>query len=265
MTKYLTVFKTSFKQESKTLTNTLVSVVSFFVIIFIFNELWGYIYGGSGIASAINGYSLKMMIWYMIAAEILMYAFNARTVTKSFSNDIKSGKIAYGLNKPYNYFGYQLANNTGAFCWKLLFLIPAAVLIGTILLGPIQSFNVAYIIPIIFSLFAATFLSSLMYGIIGLFAFWIEEATPFAWILQKFNMLFGLFFPPEFFPSWIQPIITYSPIYATVAGPSKLLANFSWELFARVTLTQGAYLVLFMAIGLIIFKFGTRKVSNNGG
>ncbi len=265
MNKYLTVFKTSFKQESKTLANTLVSVFSFFVIIFIFNELWGYIYGGSGVSTAINGYSLKMMIWYMIAAEILMYAFNARAVTKSFSNDIKSGKIAYGLNKPYNYFGYQVANNTGAFCWKLLFLIPSAFAIGLILLGPIPNFSVLYLIPILFSLFMATFLSSLLYGIIGLLAFWIEESTPFTWILQKFSMLFGLFFPPEFFPVWLQPIIIYSPVYATVAGPSKLLANFSWELFAQVSITQAVYLVVFALIGLIIFKSGTRKVSNNGG
>ena len=265
MNKYLTVFKTSFKQESKTLANTLVSVVSFFVIIFIFNELWGYIYGGSGLGNTINGYSLKMMIWYMIAAEILMYSFNARAVTRSFSNDIKSGKIAYGLNKPYNYFGYQVANNTGAFCWKLLFLLPAAFIIGTILLGKIENFSIAYILPIILSLFLATFLSSIMYGIMGLLAFWVEEATPFAWILQKFNMLFGLFFPPEFFPTWLQPIITYSPVYATMSGPSKLLANFSWELFARVSITQVAYLILFTCIGLLIFKSGTRKVSNNGG
>lgn len=264
MTKYTAVLKTSFKQESKTITNTIVSVVSFFVIIFIFNELWGFIYG-SGVGSTINGYSLKMMIWYMVAAEILMYAFNARTVTRSFSDDIKSGKIAYGLNKPYNYFLYQIANNTGAFCWKLLFLLPAGVIIGSLLLGTIENFSIAYVLPIIFSLFFATFLSALMYGLIGLLAFWVEEATPFAWILQKFNMLFGLFFPPEFFPAWLQPIITYSPVYACVSGPSKLLANFSWELFARVSITQMSYTVLFIALGLIIFKFGTRKVSNNGG
>lgn len=265
MSKYAAVFKTSFKQESKTLANTLVSVVSFFVIIFIFNELWGFIYGGSGIGETINGYSLKMMIWYMIAAEILMYSFNIRAVTKSFSNDIKSGKIAYNLNKPYNYFFYQVASNTGSFCWKMLFLVPAGVIIGTTLLGSIENFSIAYILPIILSLFSATLLSSLMYGLIGLLAFWMEESTPFAWILQKFNMLFGLFFPPEFFPTWLQSIITYSPIYATMSGPSKLLANFSWELFAQVAVTQIIYIVLFFVLGLITFKSGTRKVSNNGG
>ena len=104
MSKYLSIFKTSFKQESKTLGNTITSVVSFVVIIYIFKALWDFIYGGGGGGSLLHGYTLSMMIWYMIMAEILMYALNGRTTTKAFSSDIKSGKIAYQLNKPYNYY-----------------------------------------------------------------------------------------------------------------------------------------------------------------
>ncbi len=264
MGKYTAVFKTSLKQESKTLSNTIVSMFSFMVIIYIFYELWGYIYS-SGTSKLINGYTIEMMIWYMISAEVLMYGFNARTVTKNFSNDIKSGKIAYGLNKPYNYFLYQISNTAGAFCWKLIFIIPTAFVLGTLLLGPIKNVSIISILMITFSLVFSTFLGALMYGIIGLLAFWVEEASPFTWILQKFNMLLGLFFPPEFFPTWVQPIINYSPIYASVSGPSKLMADFSWELFARVTVSQTFYTIIFVVIGLLVFKSGTKKVSNNGG
>ena len=71
MNKYLSIFKTSFRQESKTLGNSITSVVSFAVIIYIFKELWYFIYGGGG-GTLINGYTLDMMIWYMIMAEILI-------------------------------------------------------------------------------------------------------------------------------------------------------------------------------------------------
>ena len=135
MGKYFTVFKTSFKQETKTIVNSLIAVASFAVIIFIFFELWSYIYGGEGGGSLINGYDLNMMIWYMIMAEILMYAQNSVTITRTFGNDIKSGKVAYGLNKPYNYFTYQVSNQTGVFVYKLLFLIPTGIILGLILLG----------------------------------------------------------------------------------------------------------------------------------
>ena len=72
MNKYLSIYRTSFRQESKTIVNSLTSVVSFVIIIYIFHELWQFIYGGSGGGSLINGYTLQMMIWYMIMAEVLM-------------------------------------------------------------------------------------------------------------------------------------------------------------------------------------------------
>ena len=265
MNKYFSIFKTSFKQESKTITNSLTSVVSFVVIIYIFMQLWQFIYGGSGAGTVLNGYSLQNMMWYMIMAEVLAYGVNARGVTRAFGKDIKSGKIAYQLNKPYNYYFYQVSTQTGSFCWKLLFLIPAAIFMGLLLLGPIQNFSIAYILPIFVSLFLALLLSSLIYGAVGILSFWIEESSPFTWIIQKFQYLFGLFFPPEFFPVWLQPFINYSPVYAMMSGPCKLMANFSWELFANVLMIQIIYAALFLILGLILFKFGTKKVNVNGG
>lgn len=265
MNKYLMVLKTSFKQESKTFTNSIVAVVSFFVIIYIFSELWGYIYGGSGVGSLINGYTLEMMIWYMIAAEILMYALNCRAVTRAFGNDIKTGRIAYQLNKPYNYYGYQIANQCGAFIWKLCFLVPAGLGIGFLLLGPITDFSAVFIAPVLLVLLLAALLTCVVYGAVGLLSFWIEEATPFTWIIQKFVMLFGLFFPPEFFPGWLQPVITYSPVFALISGPGKLLASFSWELFLQTVTIQAVYLTVFFFAGYLLFTYGTRKVNIHGG
>ncbi len=265
MNKYLNIYSTSFKQESKTFANSLTSVVSFVVIIYIFQQLWQFVYGGSGTGTLINGYTINMMIWYMIMAEVLMYSVNARGVTRAFGNDIKSGKIAYQLNKPYNYYMYQVFSQLGEIMWKLVFLVPTGIIMGLILLGPIQNFSFLYVIPLIVSLLLAVILTAIIYGTIGLLTFWIEEATPFTWIVQKFQMLFGLFFPPEFFPTWLQPFINFSPVYAMMSGPCKLLANFSWELFANVSVFQIFYIILFISLGLAIFKLGTKKVNMNGG
>ena len=78
-------------------------------------------------------------------------------------------------------------------------------------------------------------------------------------------MLFGLFFPPEFFPVWIQPVINYSPIYAMMSGPCKLLAGFSWDLFCKVIISQLFWIVVFVGIGLVLYKRGSRKVNVHGG
>ena len=265
MSKYLSICRTSFRQESKTIANSMTSVVSFIVIIYIFKQLWQFIYGGSGGGNLIHGYSVEMMIWYMIMAEVLMYAVNARGVTRAFSNDIKSGKIAYQLNKPYNYFSYQVCSQAGVFLWKLVFLVPTGIIMGLILLGPIQNFSILYVMPLLASMLLAVLLTCIIYGVVGLLSFWIEEATPFAWIVQKFQMLFGLFFPPEFFPSWIQPFIEYSPVYAMMSGPCKLMSSFSWDLFLKVSISQIGYISLFVGLGILLYKLGTKKVNVNGG
>ena len=264
MNKYLSIYRTSFKQESKTLANSISSVVSFVIMIYIFCQLWGYIYTSGG-GTVIKGYTLNMMIWYLIAAEVLMYAVRARAVTRAFSNDIKSGRIAYQLNKPYNYYFYQVFSEMGKIMWKLVFLLPTAIIIGIVLLGPMEGFSFLYVIPIVVSLLLAALLTSIIYGAIGLLCFWIEDATPFTWIFQKFQMILGLFFPPEFFPNWVQPIITYGPIYAIMSGPCKLLSNFSWELFLNVSISQAIWIAVFIGLGLIMFKSGTKKVNVHGG
>lgn len=265
MRKYLNIFGTSLRQESKTFANALTSSVSFVVIIYIFKQLWQFIYGGQGGGTLIKGYSLDMMIWYMVMAEIFMYSVNARGVTKAFGNDIKSGKIAYQLNKPYNYYFYQVMSSLGGCFWKLIFLLPTGIIIGLLLLGPIQNFRIVYIFPIAIAMLLAILLTCLIYGAVGLLTFWIEEATPFTWIIQKFQMLFGLFFPPEFFPAWIQPAINYSPIYAMMSGPCKLLANFSWDTFLEVLISQGVWIAVFVLLGLFLYKTGSRKVNVYGG
>ncbi|MBQ3494623.1 MAG: hypothetical protein IJA69_04335 [Clostridia bacterium] len=265
MNKYFSIFKTSLKQESKTYINTINSVISLYVMIYIFYELWKFIYGGGGGGTLINGYSIENMIWYLIVAELLLYCINTKGVTADFGDDIKSGRIAYKLNKPYNYFLYQIFFQAGKFIYNLAIMFPAGLVLGIILVGIPANFSILYGLPIIFSLIMAIFLSCLMYGIIGLLCFWLEETEPFSWIIQKFQMLLGLFFPPEFFPNWLQPIINYSPIYATMSGPAKLIANFSWQEFLNVSISQIAYSILFFIVGYAIYKIGTKKVNLYGG
>ena len=160
------------------------------VIIYIFQQLWLFIYGKNGGGQLINGYTLEMMIWYMIMAEVLLYAVNSRATTRAFGDDIKSGKIAYQLNKPYNYYLYQVATSMGGNMWRLLFLVPTAIIMGVILLGPVANFSFVYVLPLIVTLFLSVFLTCIIYGSVGLLTFWIEEATPFTWIIQKFQMSF---------------------------------------------------------------------------
>ena len=265
MLKYLRIYKTSIKQERDTIIDTLLRAVSFFIIIYIFVQLWSFIYGKSGTSSVINGYSLEQMIWYLIITELIVTCARNRLIITSIGNEIKSGGIAYKLNRPYNFYLYNITTFMGKSTWMLMFMFPIGLVMGLCFVGIVPTFTWYQILPNILSLILSFLLVWAMFAIVGLLSFWIEDASPFSWILQKFLMLFGLFFPVEFFPAWLQPVIEYSPIYSVFSGPAKLVANFSWDLFLKVFISQSVWCVILILIGIGVYNLGKRRVNVNGG
>ncbi len=265
MLKYLRIYKTSIKQERDTIIDTLLRAVSFFIIIYIFVQLWSFIYGESGTSSVINGYSLEQMIWYLIITELIVTCARNRLIITSIGNEIKSGGIAYKLNRPYSFYLYNITTFMGKSTWMLMFMFPIGLVMGLCFVGIVPTFTWYQILPNILSLILSFLLVWAMFAIVGLLSFWIEDASPFSWILQKFLMLFGLFFPVEFFPAWLQPVIEYSPIYSVFSGPAKLVANFSWDLFLKVFISQSVWCVILILIGIGVYNLGKRRVNVNGG
>ncbi|MFA5757934.1 MAG: hypothetical protein WC942_00955 [Clostridia bacterium] len=262
MNKYWQIFKINFKENLQSYVNTILSIVSFCIIIYIFVNLWGYIYTNG--TPVINGYTYANMLWYLISAEIICYCSSGRYVVRGINNDVKTGKVAYTLNKPYNYYIYAVVSDMGEIIFKYIFIILAGLLMGLVFVG-LPTFSLVMVLPIIFAFFLSSLMSSLLFAIVGLLAFWIEDATPFYWLVSKFFLILGIIFLPAFFPSWVQPIIIYSPVYSIYSGTSKLVANFSWELYANVTISQIVYIIIFALLGLWVLSKAVKKVNINGG
>lgn len=265
MNKYISVFKTGFKQEKDAIFDMFMRCVIYFMITYVLIQLWNYIYGEGGTSNVINGYSLNQMLWYLIMGECLVNSARCNQITRTISNEIKTGSIAYKLNKPYNYYLYSISTFMSKSCFMVLFTLPTALIMGGIFVGIPQSFTITQILPCLLIFMLAILLSWCIYGVVGLIAFWVQDSTPFYWIVSKTFMLLGMFFPVEFFPGWLQPFIRYSPIYSIMSGPSSLVANFSWEMFAKILISQGVWIAIIISIGLLIFKLGKRKVTSNGG
>lgn len=264
MSKYWTVFKMSFKQEKDTIFDTFTRCIMYFLLCYILIQLWGYIYGG-GKQAIINSYTLEQMLWYLIVGECIVNSAKCNQITRSISNEIKSGSIAYKLNKPYNYYVYSVVSFMAKTCFITLFTLPTAIIIGAIFIGLPPNFTLVQIVPCLFTFFLSIFISWCIYGVVGLIAFWVQDSTPFYWIVSKAFLLLGMFFPLEFFPLWLQPLIRYSPIYSVMTGPSSLVASFSWEAFKDNIISQSIWCTLIILLGICIFNFGRKKVTSNGG
>ena len=136
---------------------------------------------------------------------------------------------------------------------------------GYIFLRDFPNLNILSILAVFLTALLATIVSSLFSIFIGLFSFIIEDSGPFYWVYAKFILIIGTIFPIELFPTNIQPIIKYSPIYAISYGPAKLFVNFNFNLFISVIFSQIIYILIGYLLCSLIYKKGVKNLNVNGG
>jgi ABC-2 type transport system permease protein len=263
MKKYLYIYKTKLMTDLQYTFDLLLGFVGYIIHIFIFLNLWQYIY--SNPKELINGYSMSQMIWYVIITEILWSALGGRNLSKKISNDVKSGNITYNINKPYNYIEYSLFNHLGLATLKLFLLTVIGMILGFIFLGGFPSLSTVQIAAIILTGVLATIISTLLIIFLGLISFFIEDASPFYWIYSKVILVLGTVFPIEYFPKVMQPFLKLSPIYVVSYGPAKLFVDFNNQEFIKIIIAQVIYLIFGFIICHLIYKKGVKKLNVNGG
>ncbi len=263
MKKYLYIYKTTFLDSIQYISSILFKFIGYLISIFVMFSLWSYIYSDS--ANVINGYSLTQMMWYILMAEVITYGGNSKVVIEEISKDIKGGNIAYHINKPYHYLGYIFMKYLGDCTIRLILYTIVSISLAFLFVGFIPGFSFANIIFILISFFLAFLINGIIKIIISLIAFWVEDSEPFHWIYSKFMLILGVFFPVEMFPVVLRPIIKYTPVYAVIYGPAKLVVDFSQGLFKSVLIGQLIYLIISGLIMILVFRKGVKRVNVNGG
>lgn len=243
--------------------NLLFGILAYFLIIFVFINLWKYIYSDTN--QLIQGYSMVQMVWYVILTEIMWFGNSNRTLKRQISVDIKSGGIAYGLNKPYNYLYFMISKHFGEMTIRLGIYLGVGIFMGCLFVGPLPNFKFIHLPYIAFVFFFGMLINSIIRMIISIFSFWIEDASPFHWLYDKLILVIGTIFPIEMFPTFLQPFIKCSPIYVINYGPAKLIIDFSIEKFLNVVLAQGIYIGGTILLLTAFFQKGVRKLNVNGG
>lgn len=263
MRKYLYIYKSEVMTNLQYAFDIIIGFISYCIMIFIFLNLWQYIYSDPN--ELINGYNMNQMIWYVIITEILWMSLGGRKLCAKISEDVKSGNIAYNINKPYNYVEYNLFHHLGAVTVKFIFVTIIGMILGLLFLNSFPSLNLLQILGILLSCTLATVISIMLITSLAFISFFIEDSSPFYWIYSKFILVLGTIFPIEFFPQAIQSIIKFSPIYVVSYGPAKLFVDFSNSEFIKIIIAQIIYLIISFTICHLIYKKGVRKLNVNGG
>ena len=78
MRKYAVIYKSVLQENLQYAANVAMGFFTYFVFIFIFIKLWGYMYRTP--EELIAGYTREQMIWYVMMTEMLYFGSNANTV-----------------------------------------------------------------------------------------------------------------------------------------------------------------------------------------
>lgn len=263
MRKYLFIIKTQIMSNLQYIANILLGFIGYFIMLFILFNLWDYLYSSPD--ELINGYNMNQMTWYVIVTEVLWMTLGGRKLCRKISNDVKSGNITYNINKPYNYVLYCLSTHLGDVVIKGIVYTFLGMLTGFIFLGSFPKLNIISIIILLITAILATTISILLITCIGLVSFFIEDSGPLYWVYSKVILVLGTIFPIEYFPSILQKILQYSPVYVVSYGPAKLFVDFSMDNAIKVIVAQLVYIIISYSLCNLIYRKGVKRINVNGG
>lgn len=263
MRKYAVIYRSVLLENLQYAANVAMGFFSYFVFIYIFIKLWGYIYRTP--EELIAGYTKEQMIWYVMMTEMIWFGSNVGAVAGEVAGNIRSGNIAYLMNKPYHYTLYILTKYTGEWSIRLPVYAMFAVVIGAVMVGPLPRFRLWEVPAMAFCVILGITINAVFKLCISLFSFWIEDTTPFQWLYDKVILVVGTIFPIEIFPESLQPLFKLTPIYTVCYGPAKLIVDFSAEKCAEILAAQILYLAAGCGLMFLIYRKGVRKLYVNGG
>ena len=263
MKKYLYIYKATLMENINYITNIVLGLINFIVMMFVFFSLWEYMYSDG--SQVINGYTKDQMIWYVLITETLWFATRNKPLIRQISQDIKSGNIAYNINKPYNYIFYIIAKHFGEISIKFITFIIIGISLGLIFVGPIQSFDITTLPLVLIVVLLGVLINSGLRIAISIISFWIEDSTPFHWVYDKLILILGTLFPIEMFPKVLRPILKCTPIFVVTYGPAKLLIDFPMNNFVQILIGQVIYLFVTFGLVMILYERGVKKLNVNGG
>jgi len=258
--KYGTVLRLSLQNAFVYRSNVIGGFLFYTVFIFVFFNLWRAIYREGQVA----GYSLTQMVWYLCMTELIMFGCKSN-IYGQMNEEVKSGSIAYQLNKPYHYVVYQFFNAAGGMLFNLIIYGILAIILGMIMVGPIPGFRLANLPFALISALLGMVINFFFLMTLGLTSFRLEENFAFFLIYQKLVFMLGMFIPVEFLPGWLQGITRCLPFPYVTWAPARLIVAFSWEFFREVLPVQILWALVSVLSALGMYRYGVAGIQAHGG
>jgi len=260
MKKYYEIGKTNFQNSLVYYAEFFFKAVFIMIILFIFTNLWKTVYGE---ANLIEGYTIGMMIWYLLMTESIVSTSSG--TFNEINEEVQSGEIVYRMNKPYSYVGYHYAKALSKRIIGMSIMFIIGSIIVYLMVGGIKVIPWTTPLILITVLLAIT-IDFLIIMPLALLAFWLEDTTGFRWVYEKLVFTIGgMLVPLEIFPQWLAKISSILPFSYIAYHPAKLFVKFTMKGFLEVAGIQILYVIVLGTITAVVYTLGTKKLSINGG
>ncbi|MEI5908528.1 ABC-2 family transporter protein [Bacillus spongiae] len=250
MAKYIEMMRIRFLMMLAYRTNYYSGILIYAINIGAYYFLWQAIYGGK---ENIQGLSVSQMTTY-VAVAWMARAFYFNNIDREIATEIKEGKVAVELIRPYSYLGMKTMQGFGEGVFRLLFFsIPGMVLV-TFIFSLSLSTNLLTWCLFVFSLFFSFLINTQINLLTGMTTFFLFNNDGLIRAKRVVIDLFsGLLLPISFFPMWAQSVMQYLPFQGISYIPSMIFTNSfsSEELIFALMLQVGWVLVLVFPIGVL--------------
>jgi ABC-2 type transport system permease protein len=225
--------------------------------------LYSYVYKLNG--GTINGTGFVVTAW-SIFFYFCFSVLRLRDISKAIMQDVQTGNIETLFSKPISYLAYRSWWQIGS---GLYSFIVSALLGGVLLfliIGIPSTMSTGFFAAtLVGALIGACTLCLILYSVIGMLAFWIEDINPVFWVVDKTVMILGgSYLPVALFPSFMYKLALYTPF-----GAAQLVTRTVYETWkTEWALSFGVQVFWIAVLGVLLyfmFAWARQKVSVNGG
>ncbi|WP_163100624.1 ABC transporter permease [Peribacillus alkalitolerans] len=263
MDKYMEMVRIRFLMMLAYRTNYYTGILIYSINIGAYYFLWNAIYGGK---ETIEGLTAVQMTTY-VAVGWMARAFYFNNIDREMAAEIKQGKVAIELIRPYSYLGMKTMQGLGEGIFRLFFFsVPGMVIVS--LLFPIQlSAN-----PSTWGLFALSITLSFLINteinlLMGITTFFFYNNDGIIRAKRVLIDLFsGLLLPLSLFPIWAQDIMKYLPFQGISYIPSMIFTDgFSGNEMTQALLQQGIWAVVLWIPIQVLWIYAKKQLVIQGG
>ena len=259
---FFTVIKIFMLNQLNDRTNIILDCFHMVSRCFIVFLIYGYVFKVKG--GYINGVDYKTTIWSMFIYFCIMI-LNIRSIDRLIMEDVVSGNVEMFMNKPTSYLTINALKVIGKGIFSFLVISVFGSLLMAFTVG-VPNVNLKIFIPtFILTLLLGQILCLLVYAIIGVLSFYIQNVRPVHWIVDKFVMVLGgSYLPVSMFPGFMKVAAFVSPFGAINFATSTVYDSWNQEFLTRLIL-QVIWIGIFIVILNLLYRKSKEKAMINGG